>query len=327
MDGARAPERQLYILSLLSQSAKGYTVKDIEDTLKKAGIDVTRKTIARDIDAISRNFFVYEEEAGGQTVYRADKYAANDMDFSVAQIIALHYLKELLNSGQPTGISQEASRMIDGILSKMPELSKSALTEIESIIKVAPGLPFGDGDIAPEIMETAREAINGGVSLTIDYNSFSSGEVSRRVFDPYVIEVRDGCLHLIGYCHLRGGVRDLRMSRIVSAKPSDGRFSVPEGFYETYRRTRFDKLSGERVADISVRFSGVAARLVTEYYPAMADSIAKDGDAVVFKKKAAITPDLVQWILSYGSQAKVLGPPELIETLAEEVKAMGALYE
>ncbi len=326
MDSAKGSERQLYILSLLSQSAKGYTIKDIEDRLKKAGIDVTRKTVARDIDAISRNFFVYEEEDGGKTIYRADKYAASGMDFSVPQIIALHYLKELLSAGQPTSISNEAARMVDGILKKMPELSKSALMEIEEIIKVAPPPAFGDGDIAPEIMETVRMAINDGVSLVIGYESFSSGEASRRVFDPYVMEMRDGCLHLIGYCHLRGGVRDLRMSRILGAQPSGERFSAPEGFYERYSRMRFDKLSGGEPKDISVRFYGVGARLVLEYSSAMADTIAREGGTIVFKKKAAITPDLVQWILSYGSLAKALTPPELVDRINAEISAMGALY-
>ena len=60
-------ERQLFILSLLSQRKSGYTVNEIIDSLKRmADIDATRRMVARDMDYISQNFFVYEEELDGK---------------------------------------------------------------------------------------------------------------------------------------------------------------------------------------------------------------------------------------------------------------------
>jgi len=43
-------ERQLYILSLLSESKIGYTIDEIKKKLDSVGIDVSKKTIERDIN-------------------------------------------------------------------------------------------------------------------------------------------------------------------------------------------------------------------------------------------------------------------------------------
>ena len=97
-------------------------------------------------------------------------------------------------------------------------------------------------------------------------------------------------------------------------------------FYEDYRKTRFDKLAGEERTDIRVRFTGDAARLVKEYHARKADRLADENGAVLFEKKAAITPDIKSWLLSFGAQAEVLAPEGLKQNLKEEIGRMSALY-
>ena len=74
MADARQIERQIHILSVLSESKQGYTVQELHHSMQKLGIDVSRKTIERDIDDISKLFYVYEEEGLKETRYGADKF-------------------------------------------------------------------------------------------------------------------------------------------------------------------------------------------------------------------------------------------------------------
>ncbi len=326
MDDATSVERQLYILSLLAQSARGYTLQEIIDHLQRLGIDATRRMISRDMDSISRNFYVYEEEQNGKTVYKADQYAISNMNFTISQIISLYYVKEMLRPSRPLNIANEASDIIDGILRQIPALSKAALSDIEKMIKVVPLSSAGEKDIDAAVLEEVRKAAGDGKSIEVEYTAYSTGETQKRVFDPYVLEVREGCWHVIGHCHLRDSVRDLRISRIKSVEPTKETFKVPAGFYEQYRRTRFDKLAGEEVQDITVRFMGGAARLVREYHADKADSIEQRADGALFRKKAAITPDLAQWILSFGEEAQVLEPKELADDVKEIAQRVAALY-
>lgn len=326
MDRITSVERQLFILALLSENKRGYTMDDIISSLERVGVEATRRMVARDIDYLSQNFFVYEEEVGQKTVYKADKYALGDIDFSINQIISLYFAKELLSSYGSTEIAKDALMIIDKILAKLPTMSQSALRSVVDTIKVVPSLSNSDL-YDEEILETVRLATQDKKSIQVVYRSFFRDDTQTRMFDPYVLEVRDGCWHAIGMCHLRGAIRDLRISRMLQAQPTEEIFEVPQGFYEGYQRTRFDKLAGEQSFDIEVRFYGKAARLVKEYYIDKADKIEEKEDVLLFYKKAALTPDLTEWLLSFGGEAQVIQPTQLKEAICDEARQMLRRYE
>lgn len=318
-------ERQLFILSLLSQRKSGYTINEIIDSLKRmADIDATRRMVARDMDYISQNFFVYEEEHDGKLVYKADKYALSDMDFSMAEVVSLYFTEQVLKTYESLGMAKDALEIVRRILSKLPALSRSAVEKIEAGIKIVP--EGAEEETDEEILALVQEALQSSRSIKLKYHSFSSDETAERVFDPYVLEVREGCWHTIGHCHLRGAVRDLRVSRIEDAELLEETFRAPQRFYEDYRKTRFDKLAGEEAEEIRVRFTGGAAKLVKEYHARKADSLKDESGGVLFVKKAAVTPDIVAWLLSFGAQAEVLSPESLKAELKEEVKRMSEVY-
>lgn len=319
-------ERQLFILSLLAQRKSGYTIGEIIDSLKRmADIDATRRMVTRDMDYISQNFFVYEEEHDGKTVYKADKYALRDMDFSIAEVVSLYFTEQVLKTYESLGMAKDARKIVHRILSQLPELSRSAVERIEEGIKIVPEGSKEETD--EEILSLVQEAVQTSRSIKLKYHSFSSGQTAERVFDPYVLEVREGCWHTIGHCHLRGEVRDLRVSRIEEAELLDGVFNAPQRFYEDYRKTRFDKLAGAEAQEIRVRFCGDAAKLVREYHARKADQLSEEENGVLFIKKAAVTPDIVAWLLSFGAQAEVLSPETLKTELKEEIARMSGVYQ
>ena len=147
----------------------------------------------------------------------------------------------------------------------MPELSRSALENVEKLIKIVPA-SAAEEETDEDVLETVQTAVQQQRSVELVYSSFSSGETVTRRFDPYVLEVREGCWHTIGHCHLRGAVRDLRVSRIEEIKLLADTFRTPQRFYEEYQKTRFDKLAGETAYHVSVLFTGDAARLVREFH-------------------------------------------------------------
>ncbi len=326
-DSGTSVERQLYILSILSQSTKGYTLQEMIEQLERVGIDATRRMVARDMDSISRNFYVYEETQDNQTIYKADKYAAAHMDFSISQMISLYYIKEILKSNRKLNISREAEEIIDKILGQMPALSQAALGEVQSMIKVAPSYPSSEKNVDEAILEQVRTAAVDKKRLNVEYTSFYTGETTQRPFDPYVLEVRGGCWHVIGWCHIRNSVRDLRISRITSAQLTEETFEIPKGFYEEYKRTRFHNLSGGTVYNIELEFTGHAAKLVREYHADMADSLQDTQNGLLFKKRAALTPDLMQWVLMFGAGVRVLAPEELANEIVDEAARIIKRYE
>ncbi|MGI6152440.1 MAG: helix-turn-helix transcriptional regulator [Christensenellaceae bacterium] len=325
MEKVSSVERQLFILSLLSEHKQGYTIEELLARLDKMEIEATRRMVTRDIDYISKNFFVYEEKREGKIYYIADKYPLERIDFSISQVISLYFAKEVLKSYEFSQITQDALHIVDEILSKISGISKTVLSNIEELIKVVPARVREDVTDAA-ILEMVRSAAQNRRRLNVLYRSFLKGEEIWRAFDPYVLEIREGCWHVIGYCHLRNAVRDFRVSRIVEAVEIDGTFEVPEDFYAQYQKTRFDKLAGEELFDIEIHFYGGAVKLVQEFHSEKADRLEEKEGRLTFYKRAAITPDLIAWVLGFGGGAQVTQPKMLADIIQDEAEQLLLRY-
>ncbi len=326
MEKGTGTERQLFILSLLAQSATGYSISEIIERLDRfAGIEATRRVVARDLDYITQHFYVYEDVVNGVTVYKADKYELSKIDFSMSEVVALYFAREMMLSYEELNLADSAVQIIDRILSKMPEISKSALTEMKKNIKVE-RVHAPKEQIDEEILQIMTQAVTDMRKVRVVYHAFYHDRTDTREFEPYVLEVRDGTWHAIGFCHLRGAVRDLRLSRIIKAELLADTFDAPQSFYEEYRKKRFDKLAGEQAEEIRVLFHDEAARLVQEYHSYRADRLTPCAAGLTFEKHAAITPDLICWILSFGAGATVQHPPHLVERVRQETVKMTQRY-
>ncbi|HHY77646.1 MAG TPA: WYL domain-containing protein [Clostridiales bacterium] len=321
-------ERQLYILSLLSESKIGYTIDEIKKKLDSVGIDVTKKTIERDIDFLSTgNFFLTEEKRNRKTYYMANRFGIEKITFSPSELISLHFIKELTKPYSNLDIGTTAKNLIDRIIATLPQLDKAYLQNLTELMKVNEIFNNSEKNISQEIIDTVRKGIELNKRLCIKYHSFSNNEVTIRKFDPYIIEIYDGCYHLLGYCHLRNLIRDLRISRIIEIQLTDESFERPKNFYQNYKKGRFGKLCGEEQIKLLLKFTGEAARYVKEYESQKADFLVEERDgSLLFEKNTTMTPEILKWVLSFGSDVLVLEPETLRKQVAQEAKKMVERY-
>lgn len=321
-------ERQLYILSLLSESRVGYSIDELKKNLDAVGIDVSKKTIERDIDFLSTgNFFVTEEKRSKKTYYMANKFGIENITFSPSELISLHFIKELLKSYSTLDIGNTAINLIDRIIVTLPQLDKAYLQNLTEYLKVNETFINSEKNISQETIDKVRKGIELNKRLYIKYHSFNSDEVTERKFDPYIIEIYDGCYHLIGHCHLRNEVRDFRVSRIIELQLLEESFERPRNFYQNYKKGRFGKLSGEEQVKLLLKFTGKAARYVREYESRKADFLVEERDGnLIFEKNTTMTPEIIKWVLSFGSNVLVLEPESLREQVIQEAKKMMERY-
>jgi len=45
-----------------------------------------------------------------------------------------------------------------------------------------------------------KNAIEENRCVWLEYYSFSGDEITEREFEPYILEIYEGCWHVIGYC-------------------------------------------------------------------------------------------------------------------------------
>jgi predicted DNA-binding transcriptional regulator YafY len=317
-------ERQLYILSLLSESKNGCTIDDIMSYLNRLGIEVSQKTVSRDLDALSMvNFPVYEEERNKKTYYIAKKFGLENVSFTLNELISIYFIKEILNSYSALEIGENASQLIDRLISHLPQINRDYINSLNELVKVNPAEVLREKRIDPGMLNQIRDAIAFRKRLLITYNSFNKEEQTERCIDPYFLEINEGCYHLVCYCNLRKNKRVFRVSRIISLKVLDETFEKQKDFYEEYQRSKFDKLSGEKQINLRLRFSGMAAKFVQEYESEKADRIAPlENNVILFEKQTTMTPEILKWVLGYGSSVQVIEPEELREQVRKEAEGI-----
>ncbi len=322
-------ERQLYILSWISDSKLGCTVEELERKLVRVGIRVSRRTIERDMDFVSTgNFYVTEERRDGKVYYLASKFGINNITVTPSELISLHFIRELLKSYSALDIGKTSTKLIEKIIADLPQPDKAYIESLRKLFKVKETYIGIEKCIDEGLIDIVRKSIEFRKCIRIRYCSFNNEEVTERKFDPYVIEIYGGCYHVIGYCHLRDSIRDLRLARIIDVKMLEENYKIPENFYEGYKKARFEKLAGEEEIELILKFAGKAARYVEEYDKVKADALAwqKDG-TLLFKRKTTMTPEITKWVLGFGAGVEVLGPGILREEVAEQVREMAERYQ
>ncbi|NLM46108.1 MAG: WYL domain-containing transcriptional regulator [Firmicutes bacterium] len=320
-------ERQLYILSMLSDSRRGYTADEIKENLGKIGINVSRKTVERDIDSITSNFYVYEEDRNGKTVYLAKKYRIKNVTYTISELFSLYFAREVLKYFKNLDVGATAVKIIERIIASAPRVNQLFIDTLADLVKKNVSGINPERELKREYLEMLKDAIDNMKRVQLSYHSFSNDEITERQFDPYFLEIYEGCWHVVGYCHLRNSIRDFRVSRILNMTITDESFVKPHAFYENYKKYRFDKLYGREKTKIRLLFTGHAARLIEEYEYYKADLLERTADGLLFERTVALSPDIIKWILSFGAEVKVLEPASLKNQITKEISAMKRLYE
>jgi proteasome accessory factor B len=319
-------ERQIFILLLLSENKRGYTISDIHDSLEKWDVVVDKKTISRDIDSLSEICFISEEDRNGKTYYTADKFRLRDITFTSPELISLAFLLELLKPYQYMTMGKTSQELIHKLLDNTTNLNREFIKHFTGLVTINTNDYISD-EVNPEIEDRLQTAIRNKTKVRIIYHSFVGDEDTIRIIHPYELLINDGALNVVGYCELRNDIRDFRVSRIKAITPLEDSFTVPEDYFLKKERKKFIHLSGNVTEQIIISFEGKTAKYIKEYESDLADEIVETDNGIHFIRNTAVTEELIRFILQFGSGARVLNPPHLKDKIKQELEKTLTLYE
>ncbi len=311
-------ERQIFILLLLSENKRGYTISDIHSSLEKWDVIVDKKTISRDIDSLSGICFISEEERNGKTYYTADKFRLRDITFTSPELISLAFMLELLKPYQYMTMGKTAQELIHKLLDNTTNLNREFIKHFSGMVSINTNDYISD-EVNPEIEERLQNAIRGRTKVRIIYHSFGGDEDTIRIIHPYELMINDGALCVVGFCELRNDLRDFRVSRIKAITPLEETFVIPSDYFLKKARSKFIHLSGNVVEQIILAFEGPTAKYIQEYEADLADEIVETETGIHFIRDTAVTDELIRWILQFGSGVRVLNPPHLKDKIRQEL--------
>ena len=175
-----------------------------------------------------------------------------------------------------------------------------------------------------EWADSLAEALERRLEVAVDYRAVAAGTVAQRTLEPRAIFHKDAHWYLAAWNVGKGEEHLYRLDRIASVLVGTRFFGEHKGPPLDRFRTRQLYFQSGSERDVTVRFIGEAAALALEQWPERATT--NDDDSV--NVRARLTPGnfLFGWVLGYGGQAEVAGPPDVREELSARVAELARMY-
>jgi len=267
--------------------------------------EVSRRTISRDIEALCQaGIPIITAQGVGGGISLMEGYALDAAMLSREELSAvLAGLKTLASVDQSPDTNRLAVRM-------------GAMTDDSISIDLA---SFYREDLANKISRI-RDAIEKRQCIQFTYY-YEKGEDEKQI-EPYQVIYQWSDWYVLGFCLQRQDFRLYKLRRLWQLDITDKSF-IPRDIPEAKR-----KLGGHMTDDyfVTALFEPEAKyRLVEEYGP-QCFSVESDGrlrSCRGFTSHQAA----VRWLIGFGSLARVIDPPEMVERMRCEISKMAEQYE
>ncbi len=291
--------------------------------------EVSSKTIQRDLDYLRYQLdapLEYSAKKRGY-YYTEPRFQLPAMDVKESDLFAIYLAEKLLSQYEGTPVYHNLCQVFQKIEDSLP--SKTSL---------GPGSDFSRFSffsaaqtmIRPGIWQAVFEGLRTLHSIDITYQLPGSTKAPRpRRIDPYHGVRFEGDWYVIAYCHLRQDIRTFSLARITDATLGKDTFTIPEDFdFQAISASHFGVHWSDDETLVRIRFSKEVAPYIKErsWHDSQQITDEEDG-SLILELTVSHLFELKKWLLSWGSQAQVLEPAELVGEMAAEVRAMLGHYQ
>lgn len=314
------------ILTLMRVLADEHMDRDITSLASLIG--TSSKTIRRDISELKLQGILISEvsEANNRKVYSIDKSALPPLKLTFDEALAIFFGTKSLSGFEGTGFEEAAISAISKLRAFLGE------PESQYLDKVLPRIHSSKRHEAlcnnRSVVDDLMVALEDERAIFIEYASAKSTEPLTYDIYPYGMSEHKGGLYVFGYsCH-HSEVRTWKVDRILDAELTLFPFKRPEDFdIANYLKTAFGVVAGDDLQLVKIRFTGSAVRYVCErrYHPTQQVEKQADGSVHLTVELSSML-EIKSWILSFGSSAEVLQPPELRKSIEEEIRHLQRVY-
>ncbi|HEY4415545.1 MAG TPA: transcriptional regulator [Verrucomicrobiae bacterium] len=287
-------------------------------------IEVSTKTIHRDIEFMRDRLNLPIEFKAGRNGYFYDGEVSGfpTMQITEGEIFALVVAEKALQQYRGTSFEKPLLSAIRKMEQSLPDTISLNLADIEQTISFR---TRAEPILDLKIFDVLARAVAQRQQLELHYRK-PGQSAEKRLVDPYHLANINGEWFLFAFDHARKDIRNFVPARIQSVQPTGKFFERTEKFsLEKRLRDSFGVHAGEGKYEVAIRFTPRAADYIREkkWHASQTLRDLKDGGAELTLKLSSLG-EIERWVLSWGGEATVLQPPELVSAIraaAEKILA------
>lgn len=250
-----------------------------------------------------------------------------NFNLTYIEIIFLYMLKNESFFFQDTKIEKYIKSAFFKINQFIPSATKKLLDKINGlfITKSFPSKSYqGKEDIIQELIEFMIKS----ESCLLKYHSFYDDKLKAMGIDPLHFFYNKGGLYIIVRKTGLNDIRILAVERIIDIEGINRSFEYPTNIDpKKFLDSSFDLITGEQF-NVQIWFSKNIARYIKERSWSCTQEINNNEDgSIILSMHTSGWVDIKSWILSYGSDARVLKPQKMINEIITETKKILNSYK
>ena len=321
----------LKALEILSKP-EGTTIEQMATQL-----EVDRRSVYRLIEVIEDlGFPIYDEKIPFEREKRwklEESYLKKlpnmkvpDINLTLPEIISLYLLRSEANLLKGTDLERHTNSAFGKFSMFLPKDAFGKLDRIKALF-VSASKFVKDYSGKEALIGQLMDAIMKKETCYIGYHSFYDDRIKNFKIDPLHFFENDGGLYILVNTTTFGDIRTLAVERIQNIEKTGESFEYPEDFDpEALLESAFDIVYGDPVK-VKIWFSEEQARYVKERTWSKSQEIVNQEDgSIILSLETSGWWDVKRWVLSYGSEAKVLAPEDLRKEILDELRAAQDCY-
>ncbi|NLP46859.1 MAG: transcriptional regulator [Epulopiscium sp.] len=285
-------------------------------------LDVSERAVRYYKEELEKNFIYIESTTGQYGGYTLPKDTFIPiLNLEEKELGSLFRAVDFLKNESAFLYQQDLQRAVDKIIaqSKIQDLPLN-----NHMIKYS--TPNVETQVYKKIYFSLNKAIQNKNKIEMDYTSLKRG-TNKRIFHPYELFLYQGFWYVIGFCELRGQFRSFKLTRIHNINILSEKFEVQKSFtLENYIGT--NSIYNENEVFITLKIYPPMSIIVSERIWCNDQKIKSLNDgSIIFQGTFALSSETDSWILSMGSEVKVIEPEELKIRIINKIVKMKEIYQ
>lgn len=316
--------RQWQILSRLS-TGKWMGTRELQETLEREGIEISLRTIQRDLNQISQRFPIESNKTVPQGWrWRSDAPIQSLPHMTSSQAVTFMMVEEHLKHLLPPSLIEEMNPWFD-----LARRSLSTQNNVRQWINRVRIVPASQPLIPPVVEKAAQQAIYEGLlqdkQIECVYRARGPlGEDRSYILNPLALVQKGSIIYLICTRHDKTEVQTFALHRFKSAHVLDSRalhpvnFDIDEYIDSGALGFRVDFNQPTEMVDLELIMNEADALYFTESQLSKEQTISQISEEL-FKVSASVpfTSQLVWWLRSFGKKIIRIEPVNVFNAVHE----------
>lgn len=290
-------------------------------------LEVSTKSIYRDIEFMRDRMGLPIEFDGSKNGYYYTEPVENfpAIQMSEGEFFALLIAEKALQQYRGTNLEKPLISAFKKMASALPQEISLHISDWEQAISFQlRQTPL----INLEIFEKIASAVASKKELEILYKKPGQTAPETRIIEPYHLANINGEWFLFAYDKMRNDIRTFVPSRIQSVLLTGKIFKKKIRFsVQNFLRDSFGVHSGSGSYSIAIRFNEKVADYVREKKWHESQQLIELPDGgVEMRLTLSSLVEIQRWILSWGGNAVVVEPPELVQGVRESAERIVQIY-